>query len=520
MADLRIKFNEEMVGAEHPVKADTLNRLSLVEHNSDGTHKYDHTTSVARYLPSTYVTDGSVIYTTEIQAALDAGGDVVFPAGTFKTGTLTIDATTGLKIRGQGMNETILDFAAVSAGDGLKITYDSPDAGGSKLISIHDLQIKDSRGSGLSTVTNLIRVEGGNTGASPSDTSAFIDIQRVYASQHNNASGTIMLVRNVSQMAIRDFYTQYQPEAQYGLVIDNDISINTGVMTIENCYLQGSKTGLYIHQTLNLLDSFAIYGNFIANYTNSAAREAMRLEGAISALDFRGNHIEARDNTDNAGVVVTGTLTASTIASNHFSCGTGAGPSGFAQFGIQFTAATLRGVSLQANEFLRVKPTGSSGALYRFENDCDLSVTEPVNISGVYRNSTSAEILSVETGGSENGIWNGLNIHHNEAKRSLGSIVDDDFVTITPPFSEGIIMVRAGNDPGTSAIITYRAEDPADISGIDLGANVEVSTGALTQGTSDGTDAKLNINAHTNGDLYIKNRLGSERTIYIKYLFN
>ena len=86
MADLRIKFNEEMVGAEHPVKADTLNRLSLVEHNSDGTHKYDHTTSVARYLPSTYVTDGSVIYTTEIQAALDAGGDVVFPAGTFKTG--------------------------------------------------------------------------------------------------------------------------------------------------------------------------------------------------------------------------------------------------------------------------------------------------------------------------------------------------------------------------------------------------------------------------------------------------
>jgi len=39
MADLRIQYTEEMVGAGHATKADTLNRLILVEHNSDGTHK-------------------------------------------------------------------------------------------------------------------------------------------------------------------------------------------------------------------------------------------------------------------------------------------------------------------------------------------------------------------------------------------------------------------------------------------------------------------------------------------------
>lgn len=39
MADQRIQYTEEMVGAGHPTKSDTLNRLSLVEHNSDGTHK-------------------------------------------------------------------------------------------------------------------------------------------------------------------------------------------------------------------------------------------------------------------------------------------------------------------------------------------------------------------------------------------------------------------------------------------------------------------------------------------------
>lgn len=39
MADQRIIYTEEVVGANHPTKADTLNRLSLVDHNNDGTHK-------------------------------------------------------------------------------------------------------------------------------------------------------------------------------------------------------------------------------------------------------------------------------------------------------------------------------------------------------------------------------------------------------------------------------------------------------------------------------------------------
>jgi hypothetical protein len=38
MSDQRIQYDEEMVGAGHPTKSDTLNRLMLVEHNSDGTH--------------------------------------------------------------------------------------------------------------------------------------------------------------------------------------------------------------------------------------------------------------------------------------------------------------------------------------------------------------------------------------------------------------------------------------------------------------------------------------------------
>jgi hypothetical protein len=39
MADQRIIYSEEMVGASHPTKSDTLNRLALIDHNNDGTHE-------------------------------------------------------------------------------------------------------------------------------------------------------------------------------------------------------------------------------------------------------------------------------------------------------------------------------------------------------------------------------------------------------------------------------------------------------------------------------------------------
>lgn len=39
MSDLRIQYDEEMVGAGHPTKEDTLNRLMLAEHDSTGLHQ-------------------------------------------------------------------------------------------------------------------------------------------------------------------------------------------------------------------------------------------------------------------------------------------------------------------------------------------------------------------------------------------------------------------------------------------------------------------------------------------------
>jgi len=41
MADLTYKSNEYVVGSGHATLEDTINRLALVEHNTDGTHKID-----------------------------------------------------------------------------------------------------------------------------------------------------------------------------------------------------------------------------------------------------------------------------------------------------------------------------------------------------------------------------------------------------------------------------------------------------------------------------------------------
>lgn len=140
MADQRIIFSEEMVGFNHPTKADTLNRLSLIEHNSDGTHSKltkvtDPWIDVRAYGA---VGDGVTDDTGAIQAALNAvaftGGRVYLPFGTYKvSSTLTISNST--ELFGVGGNGSIISATSTA---GYVITVN---AGGCYL---HDFQVTAS----------------------------------------------------------------------------------------------------------------------------------------------------------------------------------------------------------------------------------------------------------------------------------------------------------------------------------------------------------------------------------------
>ena len=62
MADQRAQYNEEAVGANHPTKADVINRLALVEHGTDGVHGATARTSMDAMPAGAYeLTDGTTI---------------------------------------------------------------------------------------------------------------------------------------------------------------------------------------------------------------------------------------------------------------------------------------------------------------------------------------------------------------------------------------------------------------------------------------------------------------------------
>ncbi|MFQ5479790.1 MAG: right-handed parallel beta-helix repeat-containing protein [Thermodesulfobacteriota bacterium] len=109
MADLRIQYMEEMVGAGHPAKSDTLNRLMLSEHGINGAHKWFDVTHPDFGAKGDGVTDD----TSAIQAAFDAiaaaGGirTVYFPSGTYLISAGININKNNITVRGEGESSVI-----------------------------------------------------------------------------------------------------------------------------------------------------------------------------------------------------------------------------------------------------------------------------------------------------------------------------------------------------------------------------------------------------------------------------
>lgn len=458
---------------------------------------------------------GVVDSTTEFTAAVASitSGTVKIPEGTYNLSNLSFKNLDSISFEGE--RGSILDFKSVASGTAFELTYDV--SGGCKNVTVKDLKIRDSRATSLASV--LVNIEGGNTGFTPSQTTAYIQMVRVNipSGGYNNLSGTAFRIRNVSHILFDSVHMTGDVGCQYGLLLDQDVAVNMGVFLFAQSTFCAAETALKIEASQILIDSISFIGCGLYNFTNANAAETIKLDGntnGLSATSFVDCHIENRHASQTDAILITGVVTTIRFVGNHISCGTG---TTYTQYGFHFSGATLSGGSFLDNEFFRCEQAGSNGYAYYFENDVVLDIDQSIAVKRIYRLITGPNILGVETGGNEDDIWNGLDLNPNEVIRKFTSFADDSAISFTPPYSVGFIAVLVNDGPTFSGNVAYRAEAGGTGTAIVGGsANLEVTTGVLN-GTT-GSDNKLTVSAFTDGKIYIENRAGS--TIAISVLFN
>lgn len=100
------------------------------------------------------------------------------------------------------------------------------------------------------------------------------------------------------------------------------------------------------------------------------------------------------------------------------------------------------------------------------------------------------------------------------------SIADDvvvDLRALYPNLANGgILQISTVNYGNSAGLITYRAAaSPFCIIIAQPASDIVVGTTALTNGTSDGTDGKVNVAATSSGELFLKNRRGGTATFVV-----
>jgi len=433
------------------------------------------------------------------------GGSLFIPSGEYSLNSLSFTNIKNISILGEGASSR-LNFNRAT-GDGLKFGYGVD--GGSMQITIENIAIGDDRATTL--VTEAFVFESGRGGQSPPQTSGLFALRDITFFGLKNILCTALVLRDVSHIEMSNVHQPYEFKAGLGLLIETVEDINTGVYNFSSSGFRGAATAMRINAGTQLIDSMTFNGCFFANHVNADAVEVVEIVGTkiINSVMFNACHFEARHNSKLGAIKVGGTIGALMVSGCHISCGTGSDQN---LYGFLFDGAILRGCSFTDNEFLRID---GSGFMFRFENNCSTEVASQTAIMRNLAEITSPKLLQIESGGSEDAIWNGLQFAPMEYVRNY-TAVNNTVQVITPPKTEGIITIMCNNFGQFSGTVMYRAEPSGAYAIIQGGgADFEATTGVL-DGTT-GTTNKLTISAAIDGKLYIENRIGFSNLYSIKF---
>lgn len=294
MADYRVQYTEHMVGANHPSFPDTINRLALVEHNNDGTHKRltqvtDPWVDVRSYGA---VGDGTTDDSTAVQNAINyvrdfsngKGGIVFLPLGWWNLGTAGITLYEGVQLIGAGKSSLVSNVKAGGAwliytGTGNAITIDG------------DWPTFDSRRNIRISNLNVLTQSGVNA-AIYCDFLTLFEIDRVYL---EGAAACGIYMTNSYNGTIRTSKINGAGTGLYSTTKASPDDVFTGQMLIMDTDIWNcTAKGLHINGLENVMAQWMLLKNHFKTNAYGAY-----LEGAnLHRVNLRGCHFEGNTTND------------------------------------------------------------------------------------------------------------------------------------------------------------------------------------------------------------------------------
>lgn len=532
MTDMRIQFSEEMVGAGHPAKVDTINRLVLVEHNNDGTHNKltkvtDPWVDVRAYGA---VGDGSTDDTTAIQGAIDAvnaagGGVVYLPKGTYKVTTF-ITLKSNVTLEGEG-DTSVIKGVFASATNRIITSSDSVQQTNIKIknLKVDRTGANAQHGIHLGGITNLEidRVTVYGQGSTTCGAIAISGFDGFAVNQSVNVKVTNCYLEESNNFGIA-----------FGNVKGGLIANNTFI----NCYRE--LIGLEAYGASGVVEDVTVTGNVLmadesAGYhQGGSVGPALLVGGATSLGTVRnctvtGNVIHLRNSVASstyAGINLTGG-TSNPVEDCLISNNTIYTPSGAGIFAGALGQVT-RNCTIDGNHIYGANTaSGGTASAIVLRNATGFTVQ-----NNRVRGSTHAYALLEETGANTN-HWLDNDVDAGTSGTvtligaastcrlatsvlALGGVMLQDTLAIASE-ATGTFTVRGANQRGIFLISSNFGGNYAIVVMNSTGAPTVISksTDFATGATNPDTPGAANLWPASSTTLSIKNRLGSERTFVV-----